>query len=411
MTSAEWTGERLVPGKVDRALWNEHFARYAFASRYAAGRRVLDVGCGTGYGSAELARSAASVTGIDFAAEAVDHASSHYSGIRFVQGSASALPFPAEAFELIVSFEVIEHLPDWPQMLAEVRRVLGPDGLFVVSTPNRVFYERTRGEQGANPFHHHEFEYHEFRDALREHFSCVDIWLEDPTEAVAFRPARDVTGLAEGRFESCADTPENASFFVALCCNRDACNPGAPFAFVPEASNLLAEKLDHITRLEGEIRTKDGWLTQEQATHQELLRQHAALQEELRKSNDWALRLNERILALQEELAQEQAAARAEIERLNTELNETSEWARETEECLSSKLREVAEDRDRQISDLAHCVELLNRAEATLAERTKWAQDLDAELVRVRSLIAAAQASRWIKLGRVAGLGPELRER
>ena len=61
--SLEFTGERLVPGQVDQDLFNEHLARYAFAARLARGKRVLDIACGAGYGSAELARSAASVTG------------------------------------------------------------------------------------------------------------------------------------------------------------------------------------------------------------------------------------------------------------------------------------------------------------------------------------------------------------
>ena len=418
MTGAEWTGERLVPGKVERALWNEHFARYAFAGRYAQGRRVLDLGCGTGYGAAELARSGArSVIGVDFAADAVQHARGHYQDAAFVQGSATALPFAAAAFELIVSFEVIEHLTDWPEMLAEARRVLAPDGLFVVSTPNRIVYAQTRGRVGPNPYHHHEFEYDEFQQALEQHFRSVDVWLEDPTEGVAFRPARAVGASAAARFESASDTPQNATFFLALCSQREI-SAGTPFVFIPEASNLVAEKLDQITILEDEIRKKDGWLAEEQATHQELLRQHAALQDELAKNNDWALKLeaelrtrDTRIAELQAELQGEQAAAHSEIARLNQELNETAEWARETEECLSSKLREVAEDRDRQTADLARCVDLLRQAETTLNERTEWAQNLDRELARVRALLAAAQSSRWVKLGRTVGLGPELRER
>ena len=71
---AEFTGERLIPGQVDADLLNEHMARYAFAMRLARGNRVLDAGCGAGYGSAELARIAKSVTGVDVACEAVEYA-------------------------------------------------------------------------------------------------------------------------------------------------------------------------------------------------------------------------------------------------------------------------------------------------------------------------------------------------
>ena len=74
----EFTGERVIPGAVDEDLWNEHFARYAFAARLARRKRVLDAGCGSGYGSAELARSARMVVGADVAREAVDYARGHY---------------------------------------------------------------------------------------------------------------------------------------------------------------------------------------------------------------------------------------------------------------------------------------------------------------------------------------------
>src|SRR5215467_1277008 len=75
---AEFTGERVIPGEVDVDLLNEHLARYAFAARLARGKRVLDAGCGAGYGSAELARAALSVVGIDISAEAVAYAGANY---------------------------------------------------------------------------------------------------------------------------------------------------------------------------------------------------------------------------------------------------------------------------------------------------------------------------------------------
>ena len=74
----EFTGERVIPGQVEADLWSEHFARYAFARRYAGGKTVLDAGCGSGYGSAELANEAALVTGVDFSADAVSYSADNY---------------------------------------------------------------------------------------------------------------------------------------------------------------------------------------------------------------------------------------------------------------------------------------------------------------------------------------------
>ena len=115
--STEFTGERVIPGQVDIDLWNEHLSRYAFAARLARRKRVLDVGCGAGYGSAELAAAASSVIGIDIDGDAVAYAAAHYSrsNLSFQQAAATALPFPDASFELVVAFEVIEHLALKPQ--------------------------------------------------------------------------------------------------------------------------------------------------------------------------------------------------------------------------------------------------------------------------------------------------------
>src|SRR5881398_401803 len=97
---AEFTGERLIPGEVDVDLLNEHMARYHFAVRLARAKRVLDAGCGAGYGSAELADVAERVTGIDIAAEAMEYARAHYArpNLSFEQASCTALPFADGAF-------------------------------------------------------------------------------------------------------------------------------------------------------------------------------------------------------------------------------------------------------------------------------------------------------------------------
>src|SRR5262245_44988144 len=113
--TAEFTGERVVPGQVDADLWNEHFARYAFASRLCRNRRVVDLGCGTCYGSAELAVTARHVIALDAARDALEFGSRQFprANLSWVQASAGALPFASESCELVVAFEVIEHMRDW----------------------------------------------------------------------------------------------------------------------------------------------------------------------------------------------------------------------------------------------------------------------------------------------------------
>ena len=110
--SMEFTGERVVPGRVDLDLWNEHFSRYAFASRYCQGKRVLDAGCGTGYGSLSVSQEAIFVAGIDKAHDALEYGKQQYSeaDIRWVRASCTRIPFPGSSFDTVLAFEVIEHL-------------------------------------------------------------------------------------------------------------------------------------------------------------------------------------------------------------------------------------------------------------------------------------------------------------
>src|SRR6185295_11409983 len=143
---AEFTGERVIPGQVDADLLNEHLARYAFAARLSRRKRVLDAGCGAGYGSAELARAATSVIGVDRSAEAIAFARERYPApnLRFEEADCAALPVEDASVDLMVAFEVIEHLEDWRGFLLEARRALAPSGQLIVSTPNKLYYSESR---------------------------------------------------------------------------------------------------------------------------------------------------------------------------------------------------------------------------------------------------------------------------
>jgi len=149
----EFTGERFIPGTPGE-IWHEHWHRYHFAAPLVAGLDVLDVACGEGYGSALLAARATRVIGADIAPSAVEHARARYAAVanlEFRQADCASLPFADASFDAVVSFETIEHITAQEPFLDEVRRVLRPDGLLILSCPNKTEYTDRRGV--TNEFH------------------------------------------------------------------------------------------------------------------------------------------------------------------------------------------------------------------------------------------------------------------
>lgn len=169
--SLAFTGERYHP-EVPREMAYEHWHRYAFAMELARGRHVLDAASGEGYGAALLARTAASVVGVDLSVEAVAHAQARYGGprLRFAQGDVLHLDGIDDAsVDLVVSFETLEHLADHDALMAAFARVLKPEGLLLVSTPDRHTYSELSGH--ANPHHVRELYREEFEALIGRHFA------------------------------------------------------------------------------------------------------------------------------------------------------------------------------------------------------------------------------------------------
>ena len=176
----EFTGERMVPEKADANTFWEHLYRYRFALPFVSGKRVLDIACGEGYGTAALLRSgAASVIGVDVSAEACAHATRRY-GIEARVGDAQKIPLPDASVEVVVSFETIEHLTRPDLFLDECVRVLAPGGVCIVSTPNREAYHE---HAPANPFHVREMNEAEFTALLRARFGKIEMFTQRPKTA------------------------------------------------------------------------------------------------------------------------------------------------------------------------------------------------------------------------------------
>jgi SAM-dependent methyltransferase len=249
-----FTGERFVP-RCSGEIAYEHWHRYAFARRFAAGKRVLDAACGEGYGTALLGAVAASVVGVDIDIATIDHARVTYGEddrLRFVAAPCSDLPLPSASVDVVVSFETIEHLEAAEQsdMLSEFARVLAPDGILVISSPNKRLYSDARAY--VNPFHLQELYRDDLARLLRARFPAQHwyhqrlafwsgIWAEREEEQSALRrPEHGTEPGTEGSNEAAlaetwvgdADhiTPYSAPegmYFIVVAARNAAALPAA----------------------------------------------------------------------------------------------------------------------------------------------------------------------------------------
>jgi SAM-dependent methyltransferase len=169
LLSQDFLSERLVPElEVDTVQYFDHIRRYQLAQQYVVGRRVLDIACGTGYGSDILRRAGAKVFSIDMDLAALHYAARRWAVSHPIQADAAQIPLPAHSMDVVVSLETIEHLPDPAVFLAEIRRILIPGGYLVLSTPNRL----VASPGSARPFS----PYHTFEPSREELLSLLSDW-------------------------------------------------------------------------------------------------------------------------------------------------------------------------------------------------------------------------------------------
>jgi GT2 family glycosyltransferase/glycosyltransferase involved in cell wall biosynthesis/SAM-dependent methyltransferase len=242
-----FSGERYMP-TIEGETRYEHIHRYAWCLPLVVDKAVLDIACGEGYGSAMLARAARSVVGVDVSVEAVEHASATYGNgeaLRFLQGDASRIPLDDSSVDVIVSFETIEHLLPQADMIAELRRVLKPDGYLIISSPNREIYSVKLGQN--NPFHLKELNFNEFDELLKEQFPAVHYFGQRLARASFVYPASRDEGLDPPApyIQSLIEGPQGVErrppalvdpiYFVAIASRDESLIPSAP------ASMLLAD--------------------------------------------------------------------------------------------------------------------------------------------------------------------------
>jgi SAM-dependent methyltransferase len=287
--------ERFDPAAMHGTLLEaEHLARYWWASRFVSDKRVLDAGCGTAYGTEILAGAGASeVVGVDIDPDVVEAARERAGvNVSFEVADARELPFANGAFDVVVCFEVIEHVEDPESILDELRRVLRPEGLAAVSSPNRDVYPP------GNPHHKHEFLPDELAHALESRFKHMRLvrqhdWLgsgvlEDDVFASEGEPLEAVVRKAVSK------APGEELYTLALA--TDAELPSTkPYIVLTSTADVRwwQERLAELAQL---LRS-----------HEELLRSHEALTRRLIIERTERADLDAKNLDLEARVAQAEA--------------------------------------------------------------------------------------------------------
>ena len=219
MSAKKILGERLEAGQFNENT-SEHLHRYAIASTLCQNKSVLDIACGDGYGSNMLAKKARSVAGVDIDGETILLAREKYKkeNLEYKQGSAARIPYPDNSFEIVVSFETLEHHDKHIEMMQEIKRVLIPGGVCCISTPDKLVY--TDQKNYKNPFHVKELYREEFEDMLKEHFKNIVILKQQFFSGSLIVPDNselDKLKLLSGNFDSFKQVSNiQAEYLIAL---------------------------------------------------------------------------------------------------------------------------------------------------------------------------------------------------
>ena len=353
--SLEFTGERLTSA-VEGQIEFEHYHRYCLARDLCAGRDVLDVASGEGYGTAILAGVARSIMGVDIDPVAVTHAEASYarSNLRFVQGDVLALPLDKASVDAVVSFETLEHVTNHLGFLSEVKRVLRPGGLLIVSTPDRAVYSAPGTD--PNPHHLLELTEPEFRALLLENFANVHIL---PQRAVlgSLLAAEDSPRWRsyERRGPDIIEATKGlarAQYLVAVA--SDAVLPDTPSSVYldrrrvhdvieqslrpPAMEAQLRHVIDDRDRYRAEVARVEGELRTSQEQLYESLSQRHALEEQLGESK-------EQVPGLEQQLGESKEQRRTleeQLPRLEKQLRTLEEELRASKEEAGAARRQLS---------------------------------------------------------------------
>ncbi|UGY10673.1 methyltransferase domain-containing protein [Phyllobacterium pellucidum] len=384
--------ERYVPGTWSELTAYEHLPRYMFAQQYSIDRRVLDFGCGSGYGAKALSEVADHVVAVDIDDGALEYARTEHSrfNLEFVKVDDLCDNYSDAQFDLVTCFEVIEHLDELDQkrLLKNFRRLLKPQGLLIISTPN----PKTTELYGENPFHLKEMELDEFSDVLKANFKHTIILdqkilsgstLTISSDNGASNPAARIAPM----YTNVSPKAKTPAAWIALC-SMSPLDRVQPVFFYDNETDFIRQRVREIaTRHQHEIKL---YTENKQSAELEraLLADAASLQgkyEHLRSTHDQFVEERDRISTESASLQQRYEALVEERDKISTEAA-----------SLQQRYEGLVEERDKISTEAAS---LQQRYEALVEERAA-----------LRSRLHTIETSlRWRLANRLARHAPFLR--
>jgi lipopolysaccharide biosynthesis protein/ubiquinone/menaquinone biosynthesis C-methylase UbiE len=397
----KWTGERYLPfidPSISGAIIHyEHLHRYAFASQFVKGKKVLDLASGEGYGTFLLSKNAASVVGIDMDHDAVLHASNTYKkeNITFIEGSILQVPVAEEKiFDVIVCFEAIEHITEHDILLREITRLLKDDGILIISTPNKKNY--SDDAKYNNPYHKKELYYADFIALLKDHFAFTYTAGQQVVSGSSIYPlspeempscSEFVIEREENHFSFSGHDKTEARYYIAFASNRRLDPEWIQKSFLIDKSNTEVVLLNSQIR---ECKTSAQSLKQDLSVKDKQLLEANAniknLESALTGKDPRLLEANENVKNLEQALTEKAAQlleANANIKNLEsflTEQNARLEDAIVAEKFLAEAMS-ASEEKIQKITAQNESLEVILRE----AERKKTEAEQKTEAEKLRN--------------------------
>ncbi|MEA5569986.1 class I SAM-dependent methyltransferase [Calothrix sp. UHCC 0171] len=357
--SMEFTGERYVPS-LDGAIKYEHLHRYAMCLQFVTGKSVLDIAAGEGYGSALLAKVAEFVVGVDIDSESVEYAKlkySSYENLNFLVGSCESVPLADHSVDVVTSFETIEHHDKHEEMMQEIKRVLKPGGLLILSSPNRLVH--TDEANHSNPFHVKELYYSELVDLLNRYFNYYQIYGQRlgmgsfvfSLESTSENQLKAYTGNIDKLYQQVCSL-KSPLYFVAICSDEsDRIQTSLDSLYIDASDDLLNTymlNLDEsqkvmryfetkLKQTQVELKSEQSELDQRQAELKDTQSQLQNTQSQLQSTQSQLQSTQSQLQSTQTEVAELQL----QLQKKHVELEQFKQQLNEMENSRFWKVRQV----------------------------------------------------------------------